>query len=133
MSKGHEKHHERHVGLAKFGKDLVRRSGSHCELCHKHGVKLVVHEVPPSPPEPELEHCIFICEGCDHQLRQPKRTQPDYWHFLATSMWSAIPAVKISSLLMLHRLCETESWAAELLDEVYLTPEEQAWLKAARR
>lgn len=36
--------------LAQLGKDLVRRSHAHCELCGKGGRALAPHEVPPATP-----------------------------------------------------------------------------------
>ncbi|MCV6590412.1 MAG: phnA protein [Marinobacterium sp.] len=121
----------RTTGLAIFGKELIRRCGSHCELCKAQGVKLVVHEVPPSPGTPDPEHCIMVCEDCQRQLLSPKRIEASHWRCLAASMWSDIPAVKVTSLLMLQQLEETEPWAAELLEQAWLAPEEARWLSDA--
>ncbi len=128
MSKGHAKHHERHHGLSLFGKDLVRRCSSKCELCEAHGVKLKVFEVPPIEAEPNFDHCIMICEACQGQIDKPRTIDPNYWRFLANAMWSSVPPVKIMSVTMLRHLADKNDWASELLEQVYLEPDEDAWL-----
>jgi len=132
MSK-QQKSRVRHTGLAIFGKELVRRCSSHCELCNAQGVKLAIFEVPPSPQSPDLDHCIMVCPECHTQLMKPRTMEANHWHCLATSMWSEVPAVKVTSLIVLHRLCETEHWAAELLEQAWLAPDEAQWLNDARR
>ena len=128
MSKGHAKHQESHHGLSSFGKDLVRRCGSKCELCDAQGVKLVVFEVPPIGTEPDYDHCVMICENCQSQIERPKTIKANYWRFLATTMWNTIPALKVISVAMLKHLSAEHAWAAELLDQVYLNAEEDAWV-----
>ncbi|MBN0988018.1 phnA protein [Amphritea pacifica] len=127
MSKGHARHQERHHGLSQFGKDLVRRCGSKCELCDSHGVKLVVYEVPPIEPEPNYDHCIMICETCQGQLDRPKTIDPAYWRFLATSMWSSVAPVKVISVALLRHLAKQQDWADALLEQVYMEEDERAW------
>jgi len=128
MSKGHAKHQERHHGLSLFGKDLVRRCGSKCELCDSSGVKLGVFEVPPIATEPDFNHCIMICETCQIQIEKPKSIDASYWHFLASSMWSTTPAVKVLSVAMLKHLSDKNDWAVQLLDQVYMDAEEDSWV-----
>lgn len=130
MSKGHAKHHERHHGLSQFGKDLVRRCGSKCELCESAGVKLAVFEVPPIDAEPNYDHCIMVCETCQGQIDRPKSIEPDYWHFLANTMWSPVQPAKIMAVVMLHHLSAKHPWASDLLEQVYLEPEEDGWVSA---
>jgi protein PhnA len=128
MSRGHDRHQERHHGLSLFGKDLVRRCSSHCELCDAQGVGLRIFEVPPVPVEPDLEHCIMICDSCREQIERPKRRDPNYWRCLNGSVWSTVPAVKVMALAMLAKIAEQERWAVELQEQVYLEADEQAWL-----
>lgn len=128
MSKGHSKHHERHYGLSLFGKDLVRRCGSKCELCEAHGVKLGVYEVPPIGTEPDFDHCIMICATCQGQIDKPRTIDANYWRFLATAMWSTVTPVKIMSVTMLRHLAAEHDWASDLLEQVYIDPDEDAWL-----
>lgn len=129
MSKGHERHQERHHGLSLFGKDLVRRSSSHCELCGAHGVKLSIYEVSPVPPAPDFEHCTMICDVCLEQINKPKLRNNNHWRCLNQPIWSETIAVKVLAIAMLQKIAEEERWAVELLEQLYLQPEEQAWLE----
>jgi len=131
MSKGAEKHQARISELNDFGKDLARRSKSHCELCDAHGVKLAIFEVPPVPKTPEFDHCIFICENCKTQIEKPKQMDTNYWHCLHTSIWSEVPAVQVMAVLMAKRVAEKASFAEDLLDQVYLDADIQEWIEKA--
>lgn len=131
MSKGAEKHQARISELNDFGKDLARRSKSHCELCDAHGVKLSIFEVPPVPKTPEFDHCIFICEQCQNQIEKPKQLDTNYWHCLHTSIWSEVPAVQVMAVLMAKRVAAKADYAEELLDQVYLEADIQEWIEKA--
>lgn len=133
MAKGLDKHQARHSELTSFGKDLARRSKSHCELCSAHGVKLSIFEVPPIPKEPEFEHCVFICENCQEQIEKPKRINVNHWHCLHTSAWTEIEALQVLAVLMLNKIKNDADWAAELLDQLYLSNEVQEWVVAAEK
>lgn len=129
MSKGRDKHQERHHGLSMFGKDLVRRCGAHCELCNANGVPLAIYEVPPVKADPVFEHCLMICETCRSQLDRPKTIDSNHWRCLSNTMWSSVPAAKVTSIVLLNHLSKTEDWAGELLEQAYLEPEEQSWVE----
>ncbi|MEH6823473.1 MAG: phnA protein [Motiliproteus sp.] len=128
MAKGLHDHQLRSQGLSKFGKDLTRRSGACCELCETSGVKLIIHEVPPVPAEPDYEHCTFLCERCIEQLEYPKRRDPNYWYFLSNKVWHEVPAVQVLAVWMCRQLAADVPWASELLEQLYLPPEIDAWL-----
>jgi protein PhnA len=127
MVKRLEKHQQRVEQLDRFGKDLARRSGRRCELCGSAGVKLKIHEVPPIGQEPDFDRCILICETCQQQIDQPKRMDSNHWHCLSQAAWSDIPAVQVMAVLLLRQL-PNQDWARELLEQLYLTPETEAWL-----
>lgn len=131
MSKGADKHQGRLNELNNFGKDLARRSKSHCELCGNNGIKLFIHEVPAVPKQPDFNHCIFICETCQSQINKPKTLDPNNWHCLHTSIWSEIPAVQIMSVLIAKTLAPKVDYAAELLDQIYLDETQQQWVEDA--
>jgi protein PhnA len=131
MSKGSEKHQARLSELNSFGKDLARRCKSHCELCDTHGMKLVIHEVPPVPKQADFEHCIFICEKCQEQIEKPKALDINYWHCLHTCIWSEVPAVQVMAVLMAKRISEKADFAEELLDQVYLEEPITQWIENA--
>lgn len=133
MSKAADKHQARINEINSFGKDLARRSKSHCELCDQHGVKLVVKEVPPESKEPEFDQCIFICETCVEKIKQLKKPDINYWHCLHHSIWSDVPAVQVMAVLIAEKIKEKASFAEELLDQVYLTEELNEWLEKARK
>ncbi len=128
MAKGYDQHRERLEALSSLGRELVRRSGAKCELCSAAGVKLNIFEVPPAPDEPDIDHCIHICDICQNQIAAPKTMNLDHWRCLYEAVWSEVPAVQVMALRLAKRLGENEAWAASLVDEVYLTEETQAWL-----
>lgn len=128
MSKGRDKHQERHHGLSLYGKDLVRRCGAHCELCNSSGVPLSIFEVPPVAADPSFEHCLMICETCQTQIERPKRIDPNHWRCLGTTMWSEVTAAKVTAIVLLNWLSKTEPWAQELLEQAYLDDDENAWV-----
>lgn len=129
MSKGYQKHKERLEALTLFGRDLARRSKSHCELCDTSGVKLVIYEVAPIPDDPDYDHCIFVCETCQAQLDNPKRLNADHWRCLYESIWSEVPAVQVTAVRVARQL--NTDWANDLLDQLYLPPEVSEWLDQA--
>jgi protein PhnA len=130
MSKGRDKHQARQQELSLFGKDLVRRCGSQCEVCQDSGVSLSIFEVPPVPTEPEYERCLMICETCKEQIEHPKRIEPNRWRCLGTTMWSEVIPAKVTAVVMLNHLNEKlgVEWAQELLEQVFLVEDEQAWV-----
>jgi len=117
MSKGYEKNKERKVELSYFGKDLVRRSKSMCELCETSGTKLEIFELPPVPASPNFDRCMLLCEKCKQQTKNPD----DFNHLrcLSNSVWSEVPAVAALSIRLLNLLKDDHSFASELLDQIY--------------
>ncbi|MFC6669146.1 phnA protein [Marinobacterium aestuariivivens] len=128
MARGYERHYERHHGLSMFGKDLVRRCGAHCELCDAQGVSLKVYEVPPVGSEADFEHCIMVCDSCLKQIRRPGRRDPHHWRCLNTAVWSPVPAARVLAIALLESFVGREHWALQLREQLYLTPDEQAWI-----
>lgn len=129
MSKAKEKHAERLHALSLLGKDLTRRSRSHCELCAASGVKLAPYEVSPIQDVPDIEHTIFICEICDKQLTTKKSLDVDHWRCLNGSVWSEVPVVQVAAVRMLKRLAYSAEWSADLYDQLYLEPDVLAWIE----
>lgn len=115
--------------LSSFGKDLARRAKSRCELCGESGVKLVIHEVEPVPKEPDIESCIMICERCDEQIREERKFKPgEHWRVLAETVWSEVPAVQVAAVRLLRRQADTQAWARETLEGLFLDPEVEEWV-----
>ena len=129
MSKGHTNKGARQEALLSLGKDLTRRSHSHCELCGKGGTRLEAVEVAPLPPEPDLEQALFICEQC-REAMDPKNLPPQYWRFLETVIWSDLPPAQVTAVRLTRRLSsQGEGWATSLLEGLYLEPEIAKWLE----
>lgn len=126
MARGYDNYKSRVDLLSSFGKELTRRSGSSCELCGASGVSLTVFEVPPSKEEPSASDCVFICGECRGELDNPKKFRNTRWRCLTDRVWSEIPAVKLLSVMILRKVALAESWAAEVIEDVYLTDEESA-------
>lgn len=124
MARGLDNYRNRMELISSFGKELTRRSGSSCELCGASGVSLSVFEVPPSKDEPDSSDCVFICGECREQLDNPKKFKATHWRCLTDRVWSEIPAVKILSVMILKKVSLAESWASGVIDDVYLSDEE---------
>ncbi|MEN8257388.1 MAG: phnA protein [Thermodesulfobacteriota bacterium] len=128
MAKGEANKRARQEALTHLGKDLTRRSHSHCELCGKGGTRLGAVEVAPLPAEPDLEHSIFICEQCQEAM-SPNNLSPQYWRFLETAIWSDLPPVQITAVRLTRQFStQGEDWATTLLESLYLEPAIIEWL-----
>ncbi len=124
-------HQARVSALQALGKDLARRAKSKCEITGAAGVPLRAYEVPPVSAEPELERILLLSEACHEVLENPKRLAGREWQCLAEVVWSESPAVQVVAWRMLQRLAQREDWAREVLEELFLDPEVEAWAKAA--
>lgn len=130
MGKGYETHHARVTALQAIGKDLARRAKSKCELTGAAGVPLRAYEVPPVSGDPELERTLLISEACHEVLGNPKRLAGREWQCLAEVVWSELPAVQVVAWRMLNRLAQREDWAREVIEELFLDPDVEAWAKS---
>ena len=129
MAGGYEKNRERKEALSALGRGLARRSGSQCELCGTSGVPLTAYEVSPVPETPDPDRCIFICQVCLSGLDNIKKSNPNHWRCLSGPLWSDISALKVTAVRVLKKLEADHHWAANLLEEIYLEPEEEEWVE----
>lgn len=106
---------------------LLNRSENKCELCGSADA-IQRYEVPPRDGANE-ENCIMVCGHCLAQIEKKAVLTQEHWKCLTGSMWSEVPGVQVMAWRMLNRL-RTESWAADLLDMLYLDDEKLAWAKA---
>jgi protein PhnA len=106
---------------------LLARSQSTCELCSA-GANLSVYEVPPVT-DASPDKCILVCETCLDQIENSVNINANHWRCLNDSMWTAVPAVQVMAYRQLKRL-NTEVWAQDLLDILYLDEETQTWAAA---
>lgn len=126
MVRGFEKNQQRLQALATLGKDLARRARSKCELCTSSGVKFICREIQPVPEEPDLNHCLLICDQCDQQLDKKGRPDEKYWRCLETSAWKELPVIQVTAVRLLRSI--GVAWTEQLLDQLYLWPETESWL-----
>ncbi len=67
---------------------------------------------------------VAICGTCAGQL--DGTLEAAHWRGLASAMWSEDVAVQVISARVLKRL--GEAWSQDLLDQLYLDEETQAWV-----
>ena len=104
----------------------LRASGT-CELCSGTD-SLKVYEVGPVTKS-SPERAILVCAFCQSQLLPEAQLDTNHWYCLQGAIWSEVPAVQVVSWRMLHRL-GTESWAQDLLEQVYLEESVLEWAQA---
>ena len=106
---------------------LLNRSENKCELC---GVTdaAQVYEVPPQD-QTNADNCIMVCNTCLAQIDKKAELNQEHWKCLNESMWSETTGVQVVAWRMLNRL-KAESWAADLLDMLYLDDNKLAWAKS---
>ncbi|MCB0339862.1 MAG: PhnA domain-containing protein [Bdellovibrionales bacterium] len=105
---------------------LTSRSGSKCELCASNS-QLAVYEISDSTA-PSADHSILACANCIEQLSDSNSFDHKHWHCLNDSIWNENSPVKVISWRILNYLRQ-ETWAQNLLDQIYLTEEELVWAK----
>lgn len=105
---------------------LKERSGNACELC-KATDNLSIYNVPPQG-ESYGDAAIFICKTCQEQLEKKEELSTTHWSCLRDSMWSDVIPVQIVSWRVLNRL-KNETWAADLIDQMYLDDDNLVWAK----
>ena len=102
---------------------LEQRSNNQCELCESTDSLSYI-----SLRDENLEECVCICGKCAEEIKSEEYKDINHWRCLNGSMWSEHSAVKVLSYRILHAL-KSESWANELLEQIYLEEEELAWAK----
>jgi len=106
---------------------LLQRSQSKCELCSSES-ELHVYDVPPVETA-DVDHAILVCDVCQTQIDSKEELDANHWRCLNDSMWTPVPAVQVMAWRMLKRL-ETENWAQDLLDMLYLEEETLIWAQS---
>jgi protein PhnA len=106
---------------------LHQRSQLKCELCGS-GAELHVYDVPPVKTA-GADHAILTCDLCQAQIDRGEELDKIHWRCLNDSMWTPVPAVQVMAWRMLKQL-ETENWAQDLLDMLYLDEETLLWAQA---
>lgn len=109
-------------------RNLIKRSGSKCELCNAEE-NLSVYDVQPIQGHRGDLGSFYACSTCIHQIEHPESTDPNHWRCLNESMWSEVPAVQAIAWRMLHRI-KAEGWPQDLLDMLYLEEDLLSWASA---
>ncbi len=107
---------------------IAARSNNICELCGS-AEDVQLYEVQPQDGRDE-NNCLMACVKCRAQIEKKEDLDPGHWSILSTTMWSEVPAIQVVSWRMLNRLRQ-ESWAADLLDMLYLDEDKLQWAKAS--
>lgn len=105
---------------------MIKRAQNQCELCRGTS-DLNRYEVPPQAI-PSMENSILVCSVCQNQIDKTEQLDSAHWQTLADTMWSEHPPVQIMAWRLLSRLRQ-ESWAADLLEILYLDDEALQWAK----
>ncbi|MEX5727590.1 protein PhnA [Rhodovulum iodosum] len=101
---------------------LTTRCGGACELC---GATEGLTAAPVAP----REDAVALCTACTAQVAGGE-LDPPHLRCLQSAMWSEVPAVQVVAWRLLTRLSDTEGWAREALEMLYLDPDLQAWAEA---
>jgi protein PhnA len=70
-----------------------------------------------------------LCVECLEQIENKSDLDVSHWHCLHESIWSENPAVKVLAWRLLTKL-NTESFAQDLLEQLYLTDDLLEWAKS---
>lgn len=106
--------------------EVTNRADNKCELCSS-TTDLNVIEVSDSGEDQSSENHALICKKCENDFSS-EAPDVNHWRCLTGSMWSEYPAVQVLSYRMLHKL-KSESWANELLDQMYMEEDNLNWAK----
>jgi protein PhnA len=98
--------------MSEIARLLVERSGGVCELC---GGAAGLHVLAVDGGE-EAERALWACEVCAPQVSGDAPLDSKHWSCLQGAIWSAYPAVQVTSWRLLHRLKE-EAWAREGVEQ----------------
>ncbi len=103
---------------------IITRSNGRCELCGSDS-NLTCFPVD-TDIEVNPETSVHLCGTCQPLIASNENLEGTHWYCLKESVWSEISAVQVLSYRLLHRM-GGESWAADLLGQVYLEEEVLTW------
>jgi protein PhnA len=103
---------------------LENRAGHKCELCESTDILSFVA----LKDDKSVDSAVCVCELCKTQVESADYTDLNHWRCLNNSMWSEHSVVKVLSYRILHAL-KSESWASDLLEQIYLEEDEMVWAK----
>jgi protein PhnA len=104
--------------------DLMERSGGSCELCGAAKADRA------RDVAGKADEQVLLCGTCSGQLDDPGTMDKHHWRCLSDSMWSEHAAIQVMAWRVLNHLSGEESWAQDLLDQLYLEEDVQTWAEA---
>ncbi len=112
---------------------LLERSGSKCELCSSDN-NIKAFEVAGGDVGGEAraaDNSVVLCETCYENIETPANIDVNHWRCLNDSMWSEHAPVQVMAYRTLDNL-GSESWAQDLLTQLYLDEQTLAWATALK-
>ena len=106
---------------------LMERSDGKCELCGAND-GLEVYAIPPDL-DGGFDKSILACATCLKQINKAEEMDSNHWRCLTESMWNENLPVQVMAWRLLSRL-NTESWAQDALEMMYLEDDALNWAKA---
>ncbi len=103
---------------------------THCELCSATSA-VATYEVSQTA-QTSFPNTAMLCSTCREQIEDAASLKANHWHCLNESIWSENPAVKVLAWRTL-KLLSSESWAQDLLDQLYMEDDLLAWAKSGER
>jgi protein PhnA len=107
--------------------DLMERASGRCELCSATS-ELEAYDVTPNQGPSAATH-VLLCASCRDHITKPAELDQKHWYGLNESIWSEHDAVKVLAWRVLKGFGDN-SWAQDLLGQMYLDDEQQAWAEA---
>jgi len=111
-----------------FETEIKDRSNNACELCRS--TNNLTHYTLFSDRRSQLDSSIYVCEKCLNQIEKKEELDMKHWSCLSGSMWSEVPVVQVMAWRMLNRM-KNETWAADLIDQIYLDDDNLEWAKVS--
>lgn len=97
---------------------------SHCNLCASENN---ISELKVEPVSKQAE--VSLCRKCFDAVETADFSDIHHWHCLSEAIWHESSAVKVLSYSILNSLLP-EAWAQDLMDQIYLEPQELEWAKS---
>jgi protein PhnA len=106
---------------------LLKSRSNHCELCSStHDLKAFELE---SKTKRGIDSQVLVCSKCHSALNEKKISDVHHWRNLQEAIWNENIPVKVLSYRILSQL-RSESWAQDLMDQIYLEEEDLEWAKS---
>jgi protein PhnA len=106
--------------------ERLQRAEHKCEFCGEPS-GLILLDVSDAPAH--LLSTVVTCGMCADQISTVGELDVKHWFCLNEAIWSEVPAVQVMAYRLLIRMGH-ESWAADLLDSLYLDEAILSWAKA---